>query len=107
MFEKYLSMTDASTAKPEHIEEAYKMLKQYCEDENLDMVKFVSQKENIRPAAEHIHKQLPFAVRLILKKDKIENLIIDNLEFIQAKTKELHEEEVKAAKKASKTSKKK
>ena len=110
MFEKYLSMTDASKASPEHIEEAYKLLKKYCEDSNLDMLKFVNDPQNIKPAAEHIHKELPMAVRWVLKKDKIESLILDNLDFIKAKTQELYEKENPApvvAKKATKTTKKK
>ena len=101
-FEKYLNMTDASKASPEHIELAYNSLKEYCKEKDLDMLEFISNKENIRPAAEHIHKELPFAVRMIVKKDKIEKLIIDNLDFIQTKTVELHEQEFGKPKKAKK-----
>lgn len=111
MFEKYLSMTDASKASPEHIEEAYKLLKKYCDDSNLDMLNFVNNPENIKPAAEHIHKELPMAVRWVLKKEKVESLIMDNLEFIKSKTQELYDKEnpapVVVAKKTTKATKKK
>lgn len=106
MFEKYLN-TDASKADPEQITKAYNLLKEYCDDSNINLVDFINNKDNIKPAAEYIHKELPFAVRMVLKKDKIEKLLIDNLDFIQAKAKELHDEETKQEKKATKTSKSK
>jgi hypothetical protein len=81
-------MFSKENVKEEHIEEAYKLLKQYCDENKLDMLKFVDDKENINKASEHIHKQLNFAMRLILKPAKIANLINDNHEWIVTKVKE-------------------
>jgi hypothetical protein len=106
MFEKYLNITDASKASPEHIDMAYNSLKDYCKENNLDLVEFIKNTDNIKPAAEHIHKELPFAARMILKKDKIEKLIYENLDFIQAKAQELHELEFGKPKKTKSKTKK-
>jgi hypothetical protein len=81
-------MFSKEKVKEEHIEEAYKLLKQYCDENKLDMLKFVNNKENINAASEHIYKQLNFAMRLILKPAKIASLINDNHEWIVAKVKE-------------------
>jgi hypothetical protein len=81
-------MFSKDNVKEEHIEEAFSLLKQYCEQNKLDMLKFVSEKTNIKEASEHIHKQLNFAVRMILKPAKIESLITDNHDWIIAKVKE-------------------
>ncbi len=81
-------MFSKDDVKEEHIEEAYKLLKQYCDQNKLDMLKFVKDKGNIKQASEHIHKQLNFAMRLVLKPAKIESLITENHDFIVAKVKE-------------------
>jgi hypothetical protein len=87
MFEKYLK---AENLNPEHIETAYKLLKQYCDKKSVDVLTFVSDSANIKPASEYIHKELSFAYRMILSKDRIEKLIFDNIDFIKNKAKELH-----------------
>ena len=57
----------------------------------LDVVEFVTNKSNVEPASEYIHKQLPFAVRLVLIPKKIAKMIEDNHNFIVAKAKEYSE----------------
>lgn len=101
MFEKY---TDPSKVDPKHIEEAYNMLKDYCEKNNQNLLEFVKNKDNIAPAAATIHKELPMAIRLVLKKDKIADLITNNLPFIQAKAEEFYKAE-NGKKKATKSKK--
>lgn len=86
MLDKYLKPENLD---PKHIETAYELLKQYCEQQGVNVVDFVSESKNIRPAAEHIHKELSFAYRMILSKDKIENIILTNIDFIKEKAKEL------------------
>lgn len=94
MFEKYLNnLSDPAKANPEYIEQAYTLLKEYCVNNNLNILEFVKNKDNIKPASEYIHKELPMAVRWVLKKDKIEDLILQNLDFIQTKAKEFYNAE--------------
>ena len=81
-------MFNKNNVKEEHIEEAYKLLKQYCDQNKFDMLEFVSNKSNIKQASEHIHKQLNFAMRMILKPTKIETLITENHDWIVAKVNE-------------------
>ena len=81
-------MFSKENVKEENIEQAYHLLKQYCDENKLDMLKFVDNKENINKVSEHIHKQLNFAMRLVLKPAKIANLINDNHEWIVTKVKE-------------------
>lgn len=85
MLDKYFKPENID---PKHIETAYELLKQYCEEKGVNVVKFVSEPQNIRPAAEYIHKELSFAYRMILSKDKIENIILTNIDFIKEKAKE-------------------
>ena len=85
MFDKF----DKDDVKEEHIEKAYELLKKYCEENNENLLKFVKNKKNIAQASEQIHKELNFAMRLILKPAKIEALILDNHEWIVAKVKEV------------------
>lgn len=113
MFDKYLNI-DATQVDDETVKKAYTMLKEYCDENNLNIVEFVSNKDNIAPGAEHIHKNLPFATRMLVKKEKIEKMIVDNLTFIQEKAQEFYDAEnpKKAVKKeaptkAAKTTKKK
>jgi hypothetical protein len=82
---------EAKNVNPEHIETAYKLVQEYCEKNKLDVVEFVTNKSNVEPASEYIHKQLPFAVRLVLKPKKIAKMIEDNHNFIVAKAKEYSE----------------
>lgn len=85
MLDKYLKPENLD---PKHIETAYELLKSYCEKKNVDIVEFVSDSTNIRPAAEHIHKELSFAYRMLLSKDRIENIISTNIDFIKNKAQE-------------------
>lgn len=85
MLDKYLKPENLD---PKHIETAYELLKEYCDKNGFEVVKFVSNPENIRPAAEHIHKELPMAYRWVLSKDKIENIITTNIDFIKEKAQE-------------------
>jgi hypothetical protein len=78
-------MIDKNDIKDEHIEEAYRLLKEYCKEHNEDIVTFVNNKDNVKKASEHIHKKLNFALRLIFKPAKIEKLILDNHDFIVEK----------------------
>lgn len=84
--------------KEENIEEAFQLLKKYCDENKLDMLKFVKNKENIDTASEHIHKQLNFAMRLVLKPAKIANLLNENHEWIVAKVKEYSKKQKKQSK---------
>lgn len=86
MFDKYLKPENLDS---KHIETAYELLKEYCDKNGFNVIDFVCDSKNIRPAAEHIHKELPFAYRIVLSKDKIENIINSNIDFIKQKTQEL------------------
>lgn len=88
VFQQRIFMFDKDDVKKEHIEKAYELLKNYCEQNKIDMLKFVKNKENIKQASEHIHSQLNFALRLVLKPVKIESTILENHDFIVAKVKE-------------------
>lgn len=92
MFDKYLNI-DATQVDEETVKKAYTMLKEYCDENNLNIVEFVSNKDNIAPGAEHIHKNLPFATRMLVKKERIEKMIVDNLGFIQEKAQEFYDAE--------------
>ena len=76
MLDKYLKPENLD---PKHIETAYELLKEYCDKKGVNVVDFVCDSKNIRPAAEHIHKELPFTYRMLLSKDKIENIILTNI----------------------------
>jgi len=81
-------MFNKEDIKEVHIEQAYKFLSLYCQENNIDMLKFVKNPDNIPLASKEIHKQLSLALRVVLRPSKIEQLIIENHEFIIAKTKE-------------------
>ena len=85
MLDKYLKPENLD---PKHIEVAYDLLKEYCDEKGVDVESFVCNPDNIRPAAEHIHKELPFVYRMVLSKDRVENLILTNIEFIKSKASE-------------------
>lgn len=80
---------NANSLKPEHIQAAYEYLKAYCDERKLGVIEFVSNPANIPEAVAHIHKNLPFAYRMLLSKDKLQGLIQNNLEFIKSKAQEL------------------
>jgi hypothetical protein len=85
MLDKYLNPENIN---PKHIETAYELLKKYCEKQGVNVVDFVCNPTNIRPAAEYIYKELPFQYKIMLSKDKIENIITNNIEFIKQKVQE-------------------
>lgn len=102
MFEKYLKKENLS---PEHLQEAYNYLKEYALENKTTVKKIISNPENIPLAAEYIHKKLPFTARMILNKEKLGNLILENYEFI--KTESLKFEKAEKLIKAEKTTKNK
>ena len=77
----------------EQLDTAYKYLKEYCDENNENIIKFLNDDNNIQPASEYIHKQLNFALRLVLKPKKIEEMIRENKEFIFNAAKERYDEE--------------
>jgi hypothetical protein len=72
----------------EFLEQAYEKLKEYCDEQGVDVLEFVKDPGNIPEASSHIYKQLPFALKFMFKENKIADLISDNLEFIQNKAEE-------------------
>lgn len=80
---------NTNSIKPEHIQVAYDHLKAYCDEKKISVVDFVNNANNIPDAVAYIHKQLPFAYRMLLSKEKLNTLIQTNLEFIKDKAKEL------------------
>ena len=95
--------------KEEHIEKAYELLDKYCKENDTDVITFVKNPDNIPVASNEIHKQLQFALRLVLTPARIEKMINENYDFIidkaKEQTKKLKEVE-KAAKKEKKTKQK-
>lgn len=86
MLDKFLQ--DKSNIKEEHVEEAYTLLKKYCDENNENLLEFVKNKDNIEKASNYIYKELPMMVRLILKPGKIAQLIEENHDFIVEKAKQ-------------------
>lgn len=68
--------------KPEHLDTAYKYLKEYCDSKNVDVIEFVKNKDNIPEAAKEINKGLPWLVKKVLTVSKIETMLHDNIDFI-------------------------
>lgn len=89
----------------EQLDTAYEYLKKYCSENDLNLVEFIKEEKNIEPASEYIHKQLNFALRLILKPKKIESLIRENLDFITEAAQKRYDEENPVVKKTKKTKK--
>lgn len=83
-------MFEKEDIKEEHIKIAYNYLKDYCKENKQDLIKFVENKSNINLASEYIHKKLNFALRLILKPQRIANMINDNHEWIVEQAKKIH-----------------
>ena len=102
MLESLLNIKDLSKLSDEQITQGYQLLKEYCDNKDLDVMDVLNNPENIKPAAEEIHKNLSFAIRMILKKNKIEDMITQNLDFIRDKAQFYINEEKKAAKAAKK-----
>ena len=84
MFDKYLKVENLDS---EAIEKAYRYLKEYCDENKTTVKKLLKDSKNIEPAATYIHSKLPFTVRMILNKEKIQKLITDNYDFIKAEAK--------------------
>lgn len=83
-------MIDKNDVSDEQIDMAYGYLSEYCEKNNLDLIDFVSNPENIDMASEYIHKQLNFALRLVLRPKIIASLIKNNHEWIIEKARQKH-----------------
>lgn len=83
-----LDKLNVENLDPKHIEKAYVLLKEYCDNNGHNVIDFVSNKENIKPASEYIHSQLGWLERKILSSNSIENLINKNIDFIITKAKE-------------------
>lgn len=80
--------------KPEDISEdtiqsAFEKLKEYCEENKINMKEFIHNDENIAHAGEIIHSKLNMAQRTILSKKKITSLIETHIDFIRNKVDEL------------------
>lgn len=99
MFEKYLKKENLS---PEHLQDAYNYLKEYALENKTTVKKIIANPENIPLAAEYIYKKLPFTARMILNKEKLGNLILENYDFIKAEALKFEK-----AEKTEKTTKKK
>ncbi len=74
----------------ENITKAYHYLKDYCIENNIDMMEFISKKENIANAAETIHGKLGFMQRKIVSIDDIKDVLNEQYEFIVVKTQEIY-----------------
>lgn len=68
--------------KPEHLDTAYKYLKEYCDNKNVDVIEFVKNKDNIPEAAKEINKGLPWLAKKFFTVSKIETMLNDNIDFI-------------------------
>lgn len=80
MLEKFLK---PENLKPEHIQSAYGYLEDYCKQKNVTVESVVCNKDNVVPAAEYIHSQLSFAIRLALSKKTIASLLTEHFDFIK------------------------
>ncbi len=92
MFDKYLNLNKDNITE-EQKKEAYEQIKIYAKENNTTVKKILSNDDNIVLAAEHIHKNLPFTARVVLKKDKIIKLITENIDFIREQSKIIEKEE--------------
>lgn len=83
-------MIDKNKITDDEINMAYGYLKDYCSQNNEDLIKFVSNPSNINKASEYIHKQLSLPIRLIIRPAKIAQIITENHDWIIQKAKEKH-----------------
>lgn len=95
MLDYLAAIKDPSKISDEHITKAYEELKQYCQEHDKDVMEVINDDENIKPAAVEIHGKLPWVVRKMISADKIEQLIVDNLDFIREKASEQYKLENK------------
>lgn len=79
MLEKFI---DKDNLTPEHMDMAYSKIKEYCEENNIDVLQFVKDESNIPLAAKTIQSKIPFAMRLIVKPKHLEEAIKNNIDFI-------------------------
>lgn len=80
----------------EQVLTAYKYLKEYCDEKNLDIMETLNDDKNIPIAVKEIHSQLPLKKRLFLRESMITNIITTNIDFIRQKAKEQIEAEKKS-----------
>lgn len=81
--------------KSEHLDTAYKYLKEYCDKKGVDVVEFVKNKENIPEAAKEINKGLPWIASKFFTVTKIQSLLTENIDFIIAAAESRYESEAK------------
>lgn len=101
MFDALKTIGDPSKATEEQISKAYELVKEYCDKNNMDVLTLVNNDQNIAPAAKEIHSNLSWVFRKTVSVDKIEELIVTNIDFIREKAKEQIALEKKAAKAAA------
>lgn len=76
--------------KPEHMDIAYKHLKEYCDTKGVDVLEFVRNKDNIPEAAKAINKEIPWLMRKIFTVPKLESMLTENIDFIIAQAETRH-----------------
>lgn len=76
--------------KPEHMDIAYKHLKEYCDKKGVDVLEFVRDKKNIPEAAKTINAELPWLIRKVFTVAKLESMLTDNIDFIIAQAENRH-----------------
>lgn len=84
------TLADKKNINEEHVEIAYNYLDEYCNENKLDLIKFVKDKNNIRFASEYINKNLGFIARKIFTVNFLEEILIKNHDFIVEKAIEKH-----------------
>lgn len=84
---KYLENPDELPA--EYIQQGFDFAQNYCDENGLKLNTFIKDKENIPLISKAIRKELPFAARVLLKEDKISEILETNHDWILAKFKEL------------------
>ncbi len=85
----------------EYLKQGYDFLVEYCQENGLDMTKFVKNPENIPAISESIHKSLDWKARILVKKDDIQAAIEPNHKWIITKFNDFKKAEKKATKTVS------
>ena len=106
MLDMYAKFKDPSKVSDEDISKGYALLKEYCENNDKDIMEVINNPENIKPAAEEINRNLGMIVRRVLTVKVLESIITDNIDLIREKVKEQQKLE-KAAEKLKTKAKKK
>lgn len=94
---KYLENPD--TLPPEYIQQGFDFAQNYCEENNLKINTFIKDKKNIPLISKAIRQELPFAIKMILKEDKIAEILETHHDWILAKFKEMNKAKKPSAKK--------